>query len=35
MRQSEAGRRLDVLVESDPAGVNRLGRFASNGRIDT
>lgn len=34
MRASEAGRRLDKIVEADPAGLRKLGRFTKSGQID-
>ena len=34
MRPSEASRRLNRIVDSDPAGLTKLGRFTKSGKID-
>lgn len=34
MRPSEAQRRLNRIVDSDPAGLKKLGRYTKSGRID-
>jgi hypothetical protein len=35
MRPSEAQRRLNKIVEADPAGLRNLGRYTKSGQIDT
>ena len=34
MRASEASRRLDKIVQADPANLRKLGRFTKSGQID-
>lgn len=34
MRASEASRRLDKIVQADPANLRKLGRFTRSGQID-